>query len=305
MISVSASHAPLLVALAKGYFAEAGLDVRYTELRDALAATTALGTGQLDVAVTVPSVAFFNAVAGGVRVKIVSSMGAIPQHGDPVALVVRRDLVDSGRVRAVTDIRGRRLALAGGRTSSQAYQAGLVLAAAGLTLKDVDVVSLAFPETVTALKNGAVDASLLPAPFLGQAVENGWASIIAGSAGRGRSSVATFFGDSFAHERPAVARAVLTALVRGARDLQGGGVRSEDNLEAIAKYTGLSVDALHGMDPYMYDPDLMPDTNTVLDMQRAFFSDAQLAYTTLLTADQLIDPSFSSAAVATLGRYVP
>src|SRR5579859_3658303 len=120
-ISPSANQAPLFVALEKGYFANAGLDVEYSQSNDALAALAALGNGALDAGVTVPSAGLFNLVHDGIDTKIVSSMGAVPAQGAPVGLVVRKDLVDSGRVKTVADLKGRSFGLAGGRTAVMAY----------------------------------------------------------------------------------------------------------------------------------------------------------------------------------------
>ena len=78
-------------------------------------------------------------------------------------------------------------------------------------------------------------------------------------------------------------------------------MRSEDNLAIIAKYTKFPLDTVRAMDPYAYDPNLTPDTETILDMQRMFLAEGQLNYTTPLAADQLIDPSLAKAAAAKLG----
>ena len=46
-----------------------------------------------------------------------------------------------------------------------------------------------------------------------------------------------------------------------------------------------------------------PDAETALDMQRVYMSEGLLTYSTPLTADRLIDGSFSKAAVEKLGPY--
>ncbi|HLG74728.1 MAG TPA: ABC transporter substrate-binding protein [Chloroflexota bacterium] len=83
VVSPSASHAPLLIALDKDYFGDAGLRVEYQTLANAELASAGLAAGHLDAAVTVPSVALFNEMNRGLDTRIVSSMGAYPAQVSP------------------------------------------------------------------------------------------------------------------------------------------------------------------------------------------------------------------------------
>lgn len=173
----------------------------------------------------------------------------------------------------------------------------------GLSLKDVEVVNLANPDAVGALKNHAVDATFIPAPFTTQLQQQGIAALLAGAPNIGHSGVATLYGGKFMRERPIVAQDVMVALLRGARDLQGSDVKNEGNLAIVAKYTKFPLETVRGMDPYDFDPNLPPDPETILDMQRVYLTEGQLNYTTPLTADKLIEGSFAQAAADKLGSY--
>ena len=71
----------------------------------------------------------------------------------------------------------------------------------------------------------------------------------------------------------------------------------------IAKYTKLPMQTLKASDSYAYDPNLTPDSETVLEMQRLFLAEGQLNYSSPLPADRLIDGSFSKYAAEKLGPY--
>jgi len=303
VVAPSSAHAPLLVALGKGYFTDAGVQGAYQQVGQGQAATTALATGQLQVAVTVPSVALFNEIDGGLDTKIVSSMGAFPAQGQPAALVARKDLFDSGEVKTLADLKGRKLSLGAGTTGSQAYFTESMVRTAGLSLKDFYIVALDFPQAVAALKNKSIDATYLPDPFKTEAVRQGIAVPLAKPQNVGHGGVVTLFSSKFIAQHPDAAQAVMVALVRGARDLQGDGATSDDNLASLSKYTKLPVETLKASDPYAYDPNLTPDTETVMGMQQLFMANGQLAYTAPLPAERLVDGAFSKYAAEKLGPY--
>ena len=121
----------------------------------------------------------------------------------------------------------------------------------------------------------------------------------------GASAVGTVYGTAFRRDHDAAGKRFFAALVRGARDLQGDQYLSDANLEIFAKYTRLSVDVLRNLDPYGFDLDLRPDTETLLDMQRVFFDAGILTFTPPLTADRIVDESYSRAAAAQLGTHRP
>ena len=99
-----------------------------------------------------------------------------PLHTErpPVAtpLTVRKALWDSGEVRSVADLKGRRVAL-NSKASATEYWLYAALATGGLTPNDVDVVELPFPDAVAAMANGVLDASLIGEPNAVLGEQNG------------------------------------------------------------------------------------------------------------------------------------
>src|SRR5207253_10469195 len=106
----------------------------------------------------------------GVPVKIVTDATLMKPPGPGVKnsmhLLVRKGL--EGQVRSVSDLRGRKVAINNLGTLNQ-IQMSKLLATGGLTLDDVDIAQVPFPDQMAALANGAVDAGLTVEPFITQA----------------------------------------------------------------------------------------------------------------------------------------
>src|SRR5262249_8537702 len=160
--------APLYVAIEKGYLAEQGITPQLEVVTAGQDAMALAAQGQLDVVVGGFGAATFNAIDRGLEIRVVGSMGAQPQAGVPSGLMVRKDLLAGGQVRRVADLKGRRVALAGGAGSTGSYWIATKLREANLPLRDIDIVNLAFPDMITAFKSAAIDAALPPAPFTTQ-----------------------------------------------------------------------------------------------------------------------------------------
>ncbi|HLI28259.1 MAG TPA: ABC transporter substrate-binding protein [Chloroflexota bacterium] len=301
----STLFAPLYVAVDKGYLQELGIvaDLEIvTAGQDAVALT---GQGQLDATVGGFSAATFNAIQRGIEVKVVSSMGAQPQQGYPSAIMVRKDLLDGGQVRTIADLKGRRTALAGGAGSTGSYWIATKLREAGLGLGDIVIENMTFGDMVVAMKQGSIEVAFPPAPFTTEMVREGVADYFGGPIRPGASAVGTLYGAQFMRERDAVAKRFLTGLVRGARDLQGERYYEPENLAIFAKYTRQPVESIRSQDRYDYHPDLRPDVETLLDMQRVFMEAGILTYSPPLPAERVADDQYSRAAVAALGPYRP
>jgi NitT/TauT family transport system substrate-binding protein len=289
----STLFAPLYVAIEKGYLAEQGLEVSLetvTAGQDAMALTA---NNQLDATVAGFSVALFNAVDRGLDIRVVGSMGAQPKQGRPTAMMVRKDLLDSGQVKEMTDLKGRKVAIAGGNGSTGAYLLATKLRDGGLSLNDVEIVNLAFPDQVQAFKQGAIDAAIPPAPFTEQIRQDGTADYFGGPFSPGASSVGIIYGPSLLKDRPDVGKRLMAALIKASRSIQGDAIKSDENLAIFSKYTRIPAETLKSMDPYDFAPDLAPNVATLMDMQRVFIDQGQLKLSAPLPPERWADTSFT------------
>jgi NitT/TauT family transport system substrate-binding protein len=295
-----AQYSPFYVAQEKGYFQAEGIDAQIEPLTTGSDALAMAASGQLDAYTGGPGVAFFNSAARGSGVKLVNSMARTPATGYTGAVMVRKDLWDSGEVRALSALKGHRIAVAGGTAGPAAYLLTVLLRQSGVDLKDVELTNLTNPDMVAAFKNKAVDAAHIPAPFTTEILREGTGEILSPGGPVGSAITGMLYSERFM-QRPSAARSLMVALVKAGRDMRGPGYKSEENLAILNKYTKVPVETLRTMDPYDLDANLAPDADTVVDMQQTYMQQGLLNYAQPLPLSQLVDSSFSDFAAQKLG----
>jgi NitT/TauT family transport system substrate-binding protein len=203
------------VALARGYFESEGLAISLEPFDTAERVIAPIATEQVDVAIPSMSAGLLNAVARGVALKIVAG-GVVGTEGSGGAgVLVRKDLVDSGRFRDYPDLRGLRIGAA-----SLSPTLGRMLTTGGLAVSDVDFVPMAPHDAPIALANGAIDVGMVNQPYAASAVKLGaavrWKSF--GDVYPGQQSTVVLSAPGFAERSPEAATRFLAAYLRGVRD---------------------------------------------------------------------------------------
>jgi putative hydroxymethylpyrimidine transport system substrate-binding protein len=143
---VNPDHAPLIVASAKGYFAEAGLDVELIAPADPNAPPKLVAAGKAEIAITYQPQLYLQ-VAGGLPLVRIGTLVATPLN----SLVVLAD----GPVRSIADLKGRKIGYSIGGFEEAIL--GAMLAKHGLGLSDVVLVNVNFSLSPSLLA-GQVDA---------------------------------------------------------------------------------------------------------------------------------------------------
>lgn len=167
------SDAGVLIAKARGYFRRQGINIKFASSPTPDQTISLLAGGRLDMAGVSPSPGFFNAIVRGVNVKLLADKGQIGPGHSWVGVVVRKDLWDSGQVRTIKSLKGRKIGSTGIVSSTGAEFAKL-LAQNGLSVKDVQLNQAANPaDTLTALQHKAIDAAVLQEPFVALAQVTG------------------------------------------------------------------------------------------------------------------------------------
>jgi NitT/TauT family transport system substrate-binding protein len=297
----STLFAPLYVAIDKGYLADQGVEVQLETVAAGQDAMALAAQGQLDAVVAGFGAATFNAVERGLDLKVVASMGVQPQQGYPSAFMVRKDLLQSGAVKDMQDMRGKKIAIAGGNGSAGAYWVATKLETAGLGLKDIEIVNISFPDMLTAFRQGSIDAGFPPAPFTTQILDEGTADVFGGVTKPGASAVGVVYGGQLIKDRSDVGKRFMVGLVKGAREILGPDYYNDENLAIYSKYTRSPVEVLKSQDRYDYFPDLHPDVATLTDMQRVFIAEGVLRISAPLPPERWADDSFTRFAVQQLG----
>src|SRR5262249_56519060 len=112
----------------------------------------------------------------GIGLKMVADKGQLRPGFGYVSLIVRQDLLESGQVRVLADLRGRTIAkLAPCDAGDPPLQRGFDKA--GLTREDLELVHMPFPDMNAALANNAVDAACQLEPLITLPIERGHAGL--------------------------------------------------------------------------------------------------------------------------------
>ena len=306
----SSSDAPLFIAAAKGYFKAEGIDVEFTSFDSAAKMIAPLGTGQLEVGAGSPAAGFYNAVARGLDVRMVADKGSMPPGYGYLPLLVRKDLVDSGKVKSIADLKGMKFALpAQGTTTDSTLNEALKKG--GLKWTDAEVVYMGFPQHVVAFQNKAIDASVTTEPSATRSEQLGVAvRYMPGDVVYPNQQVAVIlYGGKFIKEQPEIGRKFMKAYIRAVRDyndaLSNGklaGPNAGEIIKILTESTNIKDAKVYAsITPNGCNPDGKVNEESLRkDLQ--FFKDRNLIEGNV-TVDRVIDHSFVAAALKELGPY--
>jgi NitT/TauT family transport system substrate-binding protein len=284
---------PLFIAMHDGYFAQRGVDVKLTVVASGQSAVVLAATNKVQVVLGGFSAGLFNAVHQGLDFKVVGSVAEEAPGRPANGLVVAKKLKVSGKVTNPGGLKGMKIAVDGGAGSAGAYLTALALAPYHLSLSQVTLVNLDFPEMQSALSTGAVAAAYMSTPFLGAALSSGAGVLLAGAPVH-VAVTGIIYGGSFA--RSPEAQPFFDALVEAAKHLQGNAANSRANLEIVAKATGEKLSLLQSEPPNLFSPNLAPPVATLVHMQQVFLANHDLDYSSPVPSSHYIDPSFSERA---------
>lgn len=296
------NFAPLYVAIERGYMKEQNIEVTPQKVTTAADALPFLATGQYDAGGVGIAAATFNGFNKGLDFKIVASAAIQPLKNGPTIILVRKDLKDSGKVKTVADLKGLKVGVAGAAGSTGAYFVAKALRDAGLTFKDITSVNLANPDLVQAMKQSSIDAALVGPPYSDQIIKDGTGVLLAQDMAPGAMTTVWMYSGKFIKERPDVAQRFMTALVKGARAMQGAKYLDPENIKAYIKYTPSTEDAIKTGAPPFIDPDLKIYIDSIKNMEDVFRGEGWTDYTNVIPTDKMVDSSFEENAVKAVGK---
>ncbi|HLH21903.1 MAG TPA: ABC transporter substrate-binding protein [Chloroflexota bacterium] len=305
-----APEAAIYQALEQGYFQDEGLDVELVPVRGITEQVGLLATGQLDFGNGGIDPGLFNAAQRDIGLKLVTAMVlSTEQNPGGAALLVRKDLVDSGQYQGLDDLKGLTIAVSALGTTSQSYLER-ALAQGGLTADDVNLVAMAFPDMLTALGNKAIDAAWGVEPFVAIANSRGIAQTMtkAGDVFPGAIGVVMVIGPQFAAEQPEAARRYVTAYLRAVRDYYRAFV-SNENPAGREQFTQVLMKHTPVKDPALYplmgwpgvDPNGGLDEGMLDEMQDYLLRKGTIREKT--ASERIVDHSYVAYALERLGRY--
>ena len=299
----------LYVADKRGYFAQEGIKVNFVSFDAAARMIAPFASGDLDVGGGGISAGLFNAVTRGVKIRIVADKSTSAPGLSTSSLVVRHKLVESGAYKDPRDLKGRKIAVpapgTGTSTSLNRY-----FQTFGFSLKDVELVSMAFPQMVQALQNDAVDGAFLTEPSFTRAILDRVADVVASDDRMfpNHQIAVTIFSERFIARDRATAVGFMKAMLRGTRDylaatphgkLDGPG--AEDIIAILNQYTVIK-------DPQVYrqigvhnvDPDGRLNLDSLAEDLAYFQSEGLIEGKAVLS--DATDRTIADDAVKAIGR---
>jgi NitT/TauT family transport system substrate-binding protein len=304
------SDGVLFIAADKGYLKAENIDADFVAFDTGAKMVAPLGAGQLDVGGGAASAGLYNAVDRGIRIRIVADKATNVKGAPFQFFMVRSALIDSGQVKTLADMKGRKVAItgAGGSDASVLNEA---MKSVGLKYSDVEKVYLGFPQHAPALQNGAIDGSITTEPTTTNILKLGAAKVLTGNdAFYPNAQTATImFGGDFAEKRKDVAHRFMKAFLRAARDFNDAlvdgkltGKGGEDLIAILAKHTVIKdPNVLRGMVMAGVNPDGKLNVDS-MKKDLAFFKETG-DVTGKVEVDQVVDQSFAEAALKDLGPY--
>lgn len=293
--------APVFVAKEKGYFAEQGLDVSLEPFPGGSDPVVLTASGQLDLGIGGAGPAFWNAIAQGLPIKVIA-----PGHaeGNPVAtpLMISKQSCESGAIKSITDLKGKKVSVnARGATE---YWLSQALGTGGLTLDDIDLQTLAFPDAVAALASGAVDAAMVGEPLATKAEQDGIAVRLATNFPvQDVQPTVVFANQTFLTKNPDAAMGLVTAYLKASRALTGAGFLDPTNLAIIQQYTKVPASLVAAAVRPIYPVDGKINLEGLAKLQSFFRKRGLLQYDKDLDPAQIVDTKYVDAALSTLGPY--
>jgi len=292
----------------RGYLKAEGLKADFAYFDSGAKMILPLGTGDLDAGGGAASAGLYNAVERGIALRVVADKGMSVDSYDYKALVVRKDLVDSGAFKSLADLRGKKVAVVakGAADESVLHQA---LLKGGLADADIDRIFIPFSQQLVALQNKGIDAAIAGEPDITQMLRANVAVRFAGlSKFYAHEPAVVLYGDKLSRDR-ATGVKFLKAYLRAVRDydrtLKDGkiaGPGAEEIIQMLGEMTSVKDLSIfrEAVPPYMDPNGAISMTNLQTDLD--YFKELGLVKKDLTLA-RVIDRSFAEAAVAELGPY--
>ncbi len=305
------SDGTLFIAQDKGYFGAEGIEAEFVEFDTGAKMVAPMGAGQLDVGGGAASAGLYNAVERGINIKLVADKATNVKGAPFQVFLARKELVESGKVKSLADMKGRKVAItgAGGSDASVLNEA---MKSAGLKYDDVEKVYLGFPQHAPAFQNGAIDGSITTEPTTTNIVRLGAAVILTGNDAfypNAQTATIMYSGD-FAQKRREVATRFMKAYLRAARDfndamvggkLQGPG--ADELIAILARRTVIkNPEVLRNMTMHGVNPDGALNVES-MRKDLAFFKETGDVTSKSVSVEQVLDESFAAEAAKTLGPY--
>ncbi len=299
------------LAADRGFFAAEGIDADLTDFDSGARMVAPLATGELDGGTLPGSAALYNAVSNKIAIRVVADRSRSAPGFMYQTLMIRKDIMESGRFRDYPDLKGLKIAVAAPGINilsivNDAARRG------GVDYNDIEKVFIPLPQQVAAFRNKAVDASIMVEPFGSILVASGDGVRFASTEDFNPGGEFTYmvFSEKFVRDRGDVARRFMRAYVQALRmfndAIENGRWKqtalATDVQSVLAKRLEITTAQAGAGFPHAVDP----DGRVNLDAMRkelAFFKAQGLVTDQAVRVEDIADMRFVDAAVKDLGPY--
>ena len=101
----------VFIADEKGYFAKENISAEILSFDASARMMAPLGSGKIDIGGGSTSVGLFNAIDRGIGLRVVADKGRTAEGYVYQSLMIRKNLVESGKFRSLSDLKGLRIAV--------------------------------------------------------------------------------------------------------------------------------------------------------------------------------------------------
>jgi NitT/TauT family transport system substrate-binding protein len=273
------SNAGIYIAIEKGFFKEEGVQNDIATFASAAKMLPALAAGELDVSVGGASAGLLNAIAQGAPYRVVADKGQARAGTGFTMLTVRKDLVESGQVKSVKDLKGRKVAFFA-KGIIHDYVMGKMAEEEGLGIRDFEITYLAAPNQLTALEAKAIDAAVTTEPW-GARFEERKAAVRFRMPDqvKGLTPVqigVVIYAGKFATTRREVAQRWMTAYRKGVGFFNTKGPQDPEVLAILEKYTKVPAATIKAVFPPYLAPDGRPSVESLADQIKWFVANGYM-----------------------------
>ena len=298
------ADAPFYIAIEKGYFAAEKLDVTLERFTSAVQATAPLSTNQIQVIGGGVGAALYNAAARDWPVRIAMARTRDWPGYSSDTLILRNDLKAS--VTSAKDLKGKVIAI-NSPASVLHFMLGKLMESDGLTIEDVQTISMAWPSMGPGMESRAIDGGTVVEPFAQLFSQKNYSFPFRRAADFMKPPLEVsviLYSKAWMGKQPDQAKAFTVAYLKGVRDyfdaMKGGPKRAEV-VEICAKYTSLKDKALYDKIQWSYmDPNAEISFDGLRDQQDWYAKQGFVSQKASI--ENMVDRRFLDYALEKLGR---
>jgi NitT/TauT family transport system substrate-binding protein len=302
------TDAPVAIADAKGFFREHGIKIEPIKFTSSETMMPLLSQTGLDIGTGAPGASLYNAVLRGIDLRAVADAATDPKGYGWSKLLIRTDLVKSGKYKSIKDLKGMTIAGAA-KASSSAAQVTRLLAMAGLPYSAVQRTVLPYGQHVVAFQNGAIEAALTIEPFATLAVDSGVAVAVMGNDQfyPDQEVSCVLCSSSLIKDRRDVIVRYLAGFLKGARYYRSGlknghfeGPIGTEVAQIVSTLTGAAQALVMRTTPAVIDPNGRLNLAS-MRADLAFYKSQGFIEGGDITVDRVVDTSLAGEAVKIIG----